>query len=414
MLLRLGRWRLDPRHLLLRNVPWKLTAVLIALVASGVAARTVDETTQAFPGRIAVERANVPEGHILRGSLGEVEVSVRGPAEALGLLGAASFRARVDLAEYDLARVGEPQDLPIRVSVSEAEVRVVDVRPSTVIVRVVPVGTKRLPVQVRFENEPPAGYQAAPATVSPVEVELRGPADALGEVASVVATVRFLEAPTDLALSPRAVPVDGAGREVLEIEVEPRNVDVAVALAETQPTRTVAIVPVLRGTVARGYWVAGVAVNPPVATIRGDAAALALIDRVETVAVDVGGALSDREARPLLILPEGTSLARPVEVVVTVSVRVASGSRPFPTIAVQAEGVPPDMVAEISPSTISVTLAGPMPSLEAVEPQQILASVDVGDRGPGTYELPVQVVLPPGVRVLSATPSQVTVVVRSR
>ncbi len=409
--------RPDLRGLLTRDVPLKLAAVAIAIVGWLVQSQqdVEQQQTLGFEGSIPVERANLPEGYVLRGSLGAVEVTVRGPQSDLRALSVSSFRAEADLSQYDLRRVGELQELRVQVSVAKERVSIVDVRPSVIAAKLVPVETKRMTVQVRFQNQPPAGYRSEQPSVSPPEVSVRGPADALREVVSVVVQVRFAEAPNDVQLTPRALPVDAAGHEVPDVEAAPQNVAVSVAVGEATPTRTVGVIPVLRGQAASGYWVAGAAADPAVVTVRGDPPALDRVDRVETVPIDVSGASADRVVRAALVLPSGTSLASDRgSVQVTINIRPLVGTRLFPLVAVQPLGLRSDLDAELDPVSVDVLLSGTLSVLQAVRPEQVTASVDLAGKGPGAYQLDALVRAPAGATVSLPNGARINLVVRSR
>src|SRR5438105_1172837 len=257
----------------------------------------------------------MPAGYVLRGSLGAVNVNVHGPVSDLHGLAVSSFLADADLSQYDLTRVGDLQELPVRVNVVPESVKVVEIHPSTVAAKLVPVESKAMTVQVRYENQPAAGYQAAEANVAPSNVDVRGPSDALREVVSVVVRIRFPDEPNDVHLTPRAVPVDGAGQEVPDVEVQPQNIAVEVAVQQATPTRTLGVVPVLVGQPAAGFWVAGATSTPGVIAVRGDPDTLDKLDRISTAAIDVSGASTDRVVRVPLVLPSGTSLAQEGEIV---------------------------------------------------------------------------------------------------
>ncbi len=406
--------RLDPRTALTRNVPLKLGAIAVALVVSLLAAAAAPEESGSFEG-VPVERANLLEGHLLRGPLGEVEVLYRGPIDAVRDLRLSSFRAEVDLGAYDLAQDGELQELPVRVVVADPRIRVVGVRPSAVAARLVPVGSKRLVVLVRFDNQPPSGFQIAGAPqITPAAVTVHGPADALREVTAVVARMNFPDSPNDLTASPRALAVDAAGREVTEVDTDPQNVAVTVSLEPARTTRTVPVVPDVRGSPAPGYWVSSASVDPPIVTIRGDAATLEQVGALATAVIDVTGATRERTVRVPLLLPSGTSLARPTDVLVSLTVAPARGTRSFPLIAVQAQNVRADLTAELDPAGVEVVLSGEVPTLRQVSPEQIGASVDLRDRVAGSYQVDVTVRAPSGTTVASVTSGRITVTLRAR
>lgn len=417
----LGRWsapRLDPRNflrgLLTKNVPLKVAAIAVALVAWLVSAQAAPEVTGTFEGKVPVERMNLPAGYVLRGTLGDVAVTYRGVPDAVRELSVSSFKADVDLAAYDLARVGELQELPVRVSVAVDGVRVLEVHPAIVAARLVPVESKTLGVQLRFDNEPPAGYEATAPSLSPAEVTVRGPADALREVAAVVAHVRFADSPNDVALTPPALAIDAAGQQVAEVEVVPQNLSVFIVVRRATPSRTVGVVPITTGQLAPGYWIALAVADPALVTVSGALDALAAVDHVNTAPVDVTGLSADATVRVPLVLPSGTSLARPLDfVTVTLQIRAATGTRPFPIVAVKAQNVRTDLVAELDPASVAVVFSGPAPTLVALKAEQLQATVDLAGKGPGTYTVDVAVTVPTGTSLVSVTPARITVVLRA-
>ena len=410
------RPRIDLRGLVTRNVPLKLAAVGLALLVwlALSQAQQPEEQTMPFDGAIPVQRQNMPGGYVLRGPLGEVKVSVRGPTGQVQGLAASSFRAEVDLSQYDVTRVGDLQDLPVHVSVVPDSLRVVDVHPSVVAAKLVPVESKQMSVQVRYENQPASGYQAADANLTPATVDVRGPADALREVVSVIVQVRFSDAPNDLHLTPRAVPVDGAGQEVPDVEVQPQNVAVAIAVQQATPTRTVGVIPVLTGQPAPGFWVAGATSTPAVIAVRGDPQSLDKVDHIATATIDISGVTGDRVVRVPVVLPSGTSLAQESDVVqVAISVRPLSGTRLF-SVAVQTQGLGSNLAADLDPKAIDVIVSGPLGTLASLRPEQIAAVVDLTGKGAGTYLVDAQIRAPAGVTAAASGSARIVVVVRSK
>ena len=409
------RPRVDLRGLLTRNVPLKIAAVAVALLVwiALSQAQAPDEQTVGFDS-IPVQRHGMPAGYVLRGSLGTVNVNVHGPVNDLQGLAVSSFLAEVDLSQYDLTRIGDLQELPVRVSVVPDSLKVVEIHPSIVAAKLVPVEAKSMTVQVRYDNQPPSGYQAAAANVSPDTVDVRGPSDALREVVSVVVQVRFSDEPNDLHLTPRALPVDGAGKEVPDVEVQPQNVAVEVAVQQATPTRTVGVIPVLTGQAPAGFWIAGATSTPGVIAVRGDPDTLDKVDHISTAPIDVSGATGDRLVRVPLVLPPGTSLAQEGDIVqVAISVRPLSGTRLF-SIAVQPQGLASTVVAEIDPKAIDVQVAGSLAALQNLRPDQLVVVVDLSGKGPGTYALDASIRAPSGFTATPNASARVTVVLRSK
>src|SRR6266850_2051411 len=238
------------------------------------------------------------------------------------------LKAVAVLAGVDASRP-EPHDAKVLVTTSNGAVKVVDVTPATVSVRLERITSRNVVVQTKFANEPPKGSQAAQTSVSPKEVRVVGPESAVAQIAAVFATVRFGDVTTDLTQSAPAIPVDASGLPIDGLQVEPGVVVVSVPLLPTATTRTVPLLWSLHGTVAAGYWSSRVTTDPVAVTISGDQAVLAQIERIDTAAVDVTALAATKTFRVPLVLPDGVTLLQPVDVSVTVTVVPLAGTRPF-------------------------------------------------------------------------------------
>jgi len=192
-------------------------------------------------------------------------------------------------------------------------------------------------------------------------------------------------------------------------------VQLTVPVLPTATTRTVPVVPSVRGAVAAGYWVTRVTSDPPVVTVRGEAAALSGIDQVNTTAIDLSGLGADKTFQVALLLPaEGTTLVKATQATVTFSIAPLIGSRAFPVVALQATGIGSGFVAEFDPPTISVVVAGSIPALSGITAGQVVATVDATGKGPGTYPVDVGIRTPAGTTAQSVQPTRVTLTIRTR
>lgn len=407
--------RVDLRRAFTTDLPLKGAAVGVAILlflwATLVYNAPAPEVTELFDGRIPVERPEVPPGFVMRGQLGDAQVRLRGPADAVRAVGQQQVRATLDVSAL---RPGpELQEAPVRVTVRDDRVRVVEAIPATMPVRLERRAQRALAVQARLANEPPGGFQAAPATFRPQEVTISGPESAVAAVAAVLATVRFGDAPVDLAQDVRPEPVDAQGRVVEGVEVDPVAVRVTIPVQSSATTRTVPILWVLRGEVATGYWISRVATDPVVVTVSGPRDAVAALERIDTAPVDVGGISASRSFSVALMVPQGITVLGSQEVGVQVTVVALAGTRPFPLVAVVPVNVAPGTSAAVDPRTIDVVLAGTVPLLSALGGDAVVATVDVGGRGPGTYTLDISVRAPSRTTIQALQVARASVTIRS-
>lgn len=410
----LALWRrIDVRRLFLGDVALKSAALAVALLlwVAAVYGAPAPALTLAYDGRIPVEQPQIPAGYVLRAQLGDVAVKLRGPEDVVRSVSQQQIRATVDLST--VVPGPDAQDAKIVVGVADDRVHVADVTPATVSVRLERRTARVLSVQARLANGPPAGFQAAPATFRPQEVTVSGPDSVVATVAAVLATVRFGDAPVDLAQDVRPVPVDASGRPVDGVEVDPVAVHVSVPVLSSATTRALPILWQLRGVVATGYWVSRVASDPVTATVSGERGVVAALDHVDAGAVDVSGLTAGRTVTVGLVVPAGVSLVGPKEATVTVTVVALVGTKPFPLVAVQVANLGPGLAADLEVRTVDVTLSGTVPVLSTLAADAVSASVDAAGKGPGTYQLDVAVRAPAGTTAQSLQPARVTVTIKS-
>jgi YbbR domain-containing protein len=301
------------------------------------------------------------------------------------------------------------------VGVATSGVRVDSFAPATVSVRIEPITSREVAVQARFANDPPAGTVAGDPATTPREVKVSGAASQVARIAAVYATVRFGDAVTDLVLSVQPTPVDASGVPIEGLTMDPAVVQVTVPVLPKATTRTVPVVPAVRGSVAPGYWITVVTVDPTVVTMRGESAALTAIDQVATAPIDITGLSADRTVTVALVLPsEDTSFVKATQATVTISVAPLTGTRPFPVVAVQVTGLGSGLVAELDPPTIGLVVAGQVPALSAIQAGQVTATIDATGKGAGSYTVDVVVRVPPGTSAQSVQPTRVTLTIRTR
>ncbi|MBI3521950.1 MAG: hypothetical protein HY071_02470 [Chloroflexi bacterium] len=408
------RGRVDLRRALTNDLPLKAIAVVLTAIVWVVVAETAPkDVTQPFGGRVPIERPEIPAGYVQRGTLGDVAVKIRGPLGIVSSIGVQDLHATIDPTTIDLTRAGT-QEVAVRVVSGDERVKVVEVAPAVVGLRVERVISRSLAVQARFANEPPSGFQPATPVFAPIEVKVSGPETSVAAVTAVFATVRFGDAGVDVLQSAQAQAVDASGAPVPDVTVEPAAVQANVPVLSTATTRTVPVLWALRGSVAPGFWVSRVDANPIAVTVRGPRSSIAALERIETTPIDVTGLASDRTVRVALTLPEGVTLVQATDASVTVVVVPLTGTRPFPIVAVQVLGVGQGLAADADPKTVDVVVSGTLAQLNALRPEDITATADATSKGVGSYPTDVVVRGPQGLTVSTVQPSRATVTIRAK
>ncbi|HEY8170294.1 MAG TPA: CdaR family protein [Candidatus Limnocylindria bacterium] len=398
---------------LVRNWQLKLAAVAVAtvlytgLVFSGTFS---DESI-----RLRIEQSGVSRDvFVLSGDLGLVEVRYRVANDQAINVTEADFVASVDIAEYDMQRAPEPQQLPVEVATLRDGIEVLEITPSEVRVEVDRIEVRSVPVEVDT-GAIPDGLEIDDPVVSATEVEVRGPASVVESVDRAVAFISIPASGIDVNEAVDLVAVDTRDQPVAAgtVEIDPETVSVQVAVRAIETQTTVAVRPnVEPGTPAPGFALEVLQVEPSTVTIVGLPEVLAEIDSIQTAPISIDGVSSDQTFEVELELPDGVRLASGEQDVVTVTATIGPSvsSRTF-VVGLVCEGAG-DNACLPGLDQVAITVSGSGEALSAISAGDVTPTLNVAGLAPGEYELaPAISGLPAGVELLSISPGTVPVAI---
>jgi YbbR domain-containing protein len=131
---------------------------------------------------------------------------------------------------------------------------------------------------------------------------------------------------------------------------------------------------------------------------------------VETLPISVTGATQNLSVRSLLTVPANVVVVDANYVKVMVEVLPIQSSRAM-TDVVEVQGVRPEWQATPSPKIVDVILEGPDAVLAELTSDDIQVTVNVFGLAPGVHRLPLEVLEPEGVTVVSVIPETIEVVI---
>ncbi len=359
-----------------------------------------------FPVQIPVELVNKPAYLEVYppGSVEPVTVRISAPEDSWSRLRPTSFRAVADLRN---AHEGV-QQVPVQVTSFDPAVRILQVSPPAVSIRLEPIRQETFTVRVELEGTPPVGYINRSPTVSPNTVTVRGADPLVRQVRSVVVVVRLESARSTIVQNLPVRPVDAQGSPVGGLAVNPELVTVQVPVEQVLVQRQVSVIAAVTGDPAPGYWVQSITVDPPIVTIVGTTEAVENVNNLRTEPVSVDGLTSSQARTVRLLLPDGVTVLGQPTVSVRLTIAPTMGTRTF-QVAPSVVNLGPGLRAQIDP--FDVTVSGPVPLLAATDPQTISVTVDAGGLGPGSYEVSPKVTVPPGLNLVKVQPERRTLTV---
>jgi YbbR domain-containing protein len=373
---------------------------------------------QTFNGSIPVKFVNIPNGlDVANASETTVQLRVEAPKSEIGKLRPDDFDASVNMGGFPSGQV----TVSVDATSSNGRVQVLDVTPPRIDVTLEDRRDKEVPVKVSLIGSPQQGFTATNQTSAPTSVTVSGPESLVALVDSVAAEVILTGERSDISedrveLKPR----DVRGGEISRVTVNPTTARVNVSIEQRDFTRTFVVSPTITGVPAPGYNVTGVNVDPPIVSVTGTLDVLQSIDAVRGIATDeisIADARADVVRTANLVLPagarqQGATGSAPAPVQITVSVTAAKGEQSY-LVVPQVRNVTGGLVVA-TPDPVTVTLAGDVPTLQAVTPESIVVIVDAQGLDTGLHSLPIQITPPAGTTIVASDPAELGIALIQR
>lgn len=398
---------------LLNNLSTLLLSFVLALIVWASAIITSDPNQEGTYGPVPIEILGQSSELLITNNIpDEVILTIRAPQSIWAQL---RNNPRYVSAWIDLTGLGAGQHtLEVKAKVDLKPNQITNLDPSTVQVNLEPLITKTFPVSLIINGEPPFGYQAGQPLIDPDQIIVTGPASSVNSVDKVIATINISGTiePIKTTVALRAIGENGS--QVTGITLTPKEVNVTVPISIRGGYKNVAVKVVTTGQVEQGYRLTNISVTPPTVTLYSSDPQLVneLPGFIETEPVDIQGLTDDTELNVSLNLPEGIGLVSEPSVLVQIGVAAIESSLSF-TLPVEPLGLPPGLVAIISPQVVDIIVSGPIPILDTLTEASFRVVVDLSNLSIGTYQIkPILDLIPSDITVDAIIPELVSVIIQ--
>jgi len=274
-------------------------------------------------------------------------------------------------------------------------VQVLEVNPAEVNITLEKIATKILDITLLQTGNLPISYEADEATLSSETVELLGPESIINEVNDVVASIDLSSTTTTITRTVELRPLDRRGNVIEGVSLNPASITVEVPIRQLVGYRNVFVKIVTTGTIAQGYHLTSLVVDPPSVTIYTSDPALAeeMPSFLDTAPINLSGAYEDFNINVELQLQDGIVVVGNPQVTVQVGIDAIQSSIQFVSVPVEIINLEVDLTVNISPDRVDLYISGPMNLLEELTADNIRVTLDLSDRSPGTYQLSPDVFL---------------------
>jgi YbbR domain-containing protein len=402
----------SPLKWIARNISALLLAFILAVIVWVSAVVTsnpnIEETFRPIPIEIIGQDPNL----LL---LGKPQSSVRLTIEApTSIWNQLNENPDLMQAWVDLSGLGAgDHDLKVNVLIDGSPLRLIRVDPAEINIRLEPLLTKEIPIDLIINGEPPLGYKKETPQMNPGEVQISGPQSAVSKVFQAKVFLDIAGASQTVTSSVPIEILDENGAPVTGVSINPNQAAVTQPISLLRGFRNVAVKVVTLGQVAKGYRLSNIIVTPPTVTV-SSADPLVINELpgfVETLPIDISDLTDDIEINVGLNLPEGITLVRDPSVLVQVNVAAIESSLSIP-LPVEILNLPPGLQASISPASVDIIVSGPIPILDTLSPTSFRMVIDLTNMAPGIYQItPILDLIPNQVQIESIIPERVEVVI---
>jgi YbbR domain-containing protein len=396
---------------LLNNSGSLTLALVLSLLVWGAAVNEDDPLiTQEYPGTVEIEFTNIEPGYLIVGDSSiQGTMVLRAPTSVWAELSPEDLHLVADMSGLEEGS----HSVEISPMVDINMVRVISYEPTSYDLVLEPSQTRQMGVEVVVSGDPAIGFGVENAVAQPLQAMIEGPGSTITLVDELQARVDVAGRNQNVTLQAEIVPVDSSGNVVSDVIVTPATATVQVTIAQQSGYRSVAVVPVIQGRPAFGYWVKNITYSPTAVTLQSsDPQAVDLLPGyVETVPVVLTDARETIEQIVLLSLPEGFTVIGDPSITLVVTIEALETSITV-IRTLEISGLEPGFAAEASPETVSVILIGPQPILDGLQLDDVIVVVDLVDIEPGVHQIvPQVVVLLSDVEVQAVLPESIEVTI---
>lgn len=343
----------------------------------------------------------------------KVSVVVSATRKVRQSLSADDITATADIREMDTST----GLVPIKISIPDYTCESAEAVPNNLQIQREKSGKKVLALSVRTEGEERDGYKVGRMTVTPENVTITGAQSTLDQIAQAVAKIDINGISEDETKTAQLELYDSdnnlLGQNQLENNLGEGGITVSI---EVLKIKTVPVTVEASGTPAEGYHYTGCTVEPESIQICGKNDVIRDISEIEipASALNISGAKSTIEETVNITsyLPEGVSLVDENSGNVKITAMVEQeGTRTidFLVSSIIINNLSDDLTVSYEPDAeISFTFSGEQSRLDVLDISNAV-SVDMKDYAdPGTYNVPVDIVLPDGVTLTSEVSVRLT------
>lgn len=399
---------------IVKFLPTLFTALVLAIIVWVSAVSSADPNEEReYSAPIPITVLGLDPDLVVTGQYDdEVKVSIRAPRSVQERLAANpdAIHAYINLSGL---KAGE-HTLEPQIAIDLSPTRLTLVSPSEITLKLENILSKEVPVEIRQNGALPIGYTAGTPVLSQDSALVIGPESQVLKVEQVVASVDLSNIITSISRQVELKALDARGVIVTGINLNPTQVNVEIPITQLGGYRNVFVKIVTTGQIAQGFYLTGIMADPPNITIYSTDPELAanMPAFIETTPLNLNGAFESFEKDVSLNLPEGIVVVGDQQVTIKVNISAIQSSILLTGIQVEISNLGQGLKAALSPDRVDIYVSGPLYLLDKLNAADIIVTLDLANKTPGTYQLiPTVTLADSAINLDSILPASIEVVI---
>lgn len=384
-----------------RNLNIKIISILVAVVIWLIVTNNtnpfISRTIYNVPVAVENEEFLQQNGYTLKNSpRNYIDITIRGRQNAVDKVKATDFEATLDYGQIESVNdrkleISEPVCLV-------KDVTIESFNPAAVDIQLTRNKTGTFPVELKTNIKAKEGYVVLKTTVSPEMMPIYGEESLIDSVDSIKANLELQDVDRDITKNVQCIVYNKEGKEISSLSND-LKVAVTVEVAKELP-----VYPVTRGRLADDYVETLRVIEPDRVLVTGPAEILEKLTSIKTEQLDIDNIRANFTKSVQLVVPEGVKLVNsPDNITFNISVEklviknIELLKSDISILNARNDGT---LVYEILTESVQLQFKGRQADADAVKPELLKPAVDVMELGEGTHKLPLNIIMPPQLKLL--------------
>ncbi|MFD3155679.1 YbbR-like domain-containing protein [Haloimpatiens sp. FM7330] len=337
-----------------------------------------------------------------------VNITVKGAANEIYALKQNQFKVVADMNDFALKK-GKIR-IPIEIKQYPQNITIINPENLWIKVELDDLVEKNVPVKVKTVGETKEGFIGSETVVSPKNILVSGPERYVNSVSYAKVDIDLSNQSQNIEGTYFAKPVDKTDRVVEHVKVDPKYVKVKIPVYQT---KTVSVHVDTNESRVKNIVVKSILIEPDKIKILGDPEIVKGISKIWTEKLDLSNITSGNIVEIPLKIPENVKIVNEIS---KVKVKVIFGEYIKKNISlnIKINNLSEEYEAVLKSDKVSLIVSGEKSEMDNLSEKNIECNVDLNLLKDGNYDVPVNIKLPTGIKMISSNPQKIKVTIKKK